>query len=130
MSESKMVTEREAVMRERAAFVRGSQFEDEAWREMLRVNHSSGADCIDASRKRYPLPKVERPRVVVETSVHGRTVAWKYEHGALWWRNPRGSGEWYSLMSPRTSEMFITPERVKLLADLLANPTELVEDTP
>lgn len=79
------------------------------------------------AKRRYPL-LVEKPRVVTdrEETLPSARCDWRVIDGALEWRisgvpNPR----WYPLTN---SSLFLTADRVRLLADLLANPTELSED--
>jgi hypothetical protein len=112
MSGPKMVTEREAVARERAAFVEGV------------IYCTAQSDTLNyepyAQRERlYPLPKVSRPRVVRDP--HGAAHFWTVRDGRI-----RPSVHW-SANDLQTIEA-ITPERVALWADLLANPNEIVED--
>lgn len=70
------------------------------------------------------LPKVTRPRVVKDP--HNPTTQWKCEGGEFYWRG--GEGGWWGLRNGFTKQPNVTLERVMLLADLLDNPTEEVEE--
>lgn len=121
MSAPKMVTERDAVLRERAAYGAG----------LLRGNHQSFSrpNDLEAQAARiFPLPKIVRPRVISEESGLS-CVDWRYVDEQLWWRHHANTRQtWNSLSSATGAGMFITAERAVLLADLIANPTEEVED--
>lgn len=126
-----MVSAREAVERERRAFVDGGK-----WRYILAVGHS-GPSCIvppiddpryDAeAAKRYPLPTVTRPRVVDDNPAHPCGEQWCVIDGTLRYRYAPGR-DWMRWSEFRNhSAAAPTPGRVALWADLLANPTETVE---
>ncbi len=72
-----------------------------------------------AAARLYPMPHVSRPRVVTDASKR----EWRVVDGKLEYRGedhrPWSNAEGCSF--------FITSERVRILADLLANPTELVD---
>lgn len=69
----------------------------------------------------FPLPKIERPRVVKDKSDY----SWRIVEGDIeWCRN----FVWNSLARPGCEGMYITAERAILLADLIARPCELVDD--
>jgi hypothetical protein len=120
MSTEKKYTERELVLAQRRAFRDGAQAL--YCHKVIPSGHSPYADALDEVRestdKRYPLPKVTRPRVVSDG-----TLEWKYENGYVMYRYS-GSSDWYST---KYSEVPINPRRVEVLADLLANPTETVD---
>lgn len=120
----KAVTEREAVVREQAAFKDGA-------RALYYDESVPSDDAIvaalhrieDAASTRYPLPELMRRRVV--TDRYG--VQWKIDRGAL--LNFDGEGDWTSsVRRPDGGILSPTLDRVKLWADLLANPTEEVEE--
>jgi hypothetical protein len=106
------ITEREAVLRERAAYVRGCG--------RGRLLYSlAGCDGISA-REEYPLPEITRPRVV--------------QHEGNYFRVEQGDALSHSrngvyFGSLRTFKgITVDAALVRVLADLLANPTETVED--
>jgi hypothetical protein len=143
------VSERDAVRREREAYKRGAVAIGVPWE---RYHQSSGCpkdhrhiaaistphvwwDCLsldEAVAKFYPMPKIERPRVLKDPhgTHEGIQYFWKAEHGVVeigheWsagftWSRPT-YGTLFHLINP-------TPERIAVWADLLAHPTELVED--
>lgn len=90
----------------RAAFVKG-------WENWM-------ANCNPHvfAAKAFPLPKIERPRVVVEGDTSWRVIDGEFEdksrHGG--WRKSSNAG-WSPIA-----------KRVAIWADLLANPTELIDD--
>jgi hypothetical protein len=108
----KTVTEREAVLRERKAFYCGAAHQHDT--------DAGGNQVWEEGRRRYPLPKVTRPRVVRDRE------GWKWQciDGRIQWSGPRG----WRFADVMTYAVRVTPERVVLWADLLANPTEDVED--
>lgn len=101
----KTLTERDAVLRERAAFANGAAWGPGWHRE----------SDLDEAAKRYPLPKVIRPRVVCMGWSEARIVDGRVETRGL-----GGSGEWRA--------NFTTVEQLRELASLIDNPTEEVED--
>lgn len=147
MTDEKMVSEREAVMRERKAWLDGVaegldksfDSESEPVRWPPRYYNGKGFDHARASweeqsRRVYPLPKITRPRVVRDpyatatTTVEWSTEKW-HDGLVIVWR-AKWAPEWKLILSTDTPEdgYVITPERVKLWADLLANPTEEVSE--
>jgi hypothetical protein len=121
------VTEREAVLRERAAFEKGWRGQYD-WFDRVRTSNeqqgnnpptnawNSGAATTEAAR-RYPLPKVTRPREVI---FQGCTFRWTAGGGL----QVRMSDKvWASL-----DGIAIIESRRAVLADLLANPTEEVDE--
>lgn len=106
------VSERKAVERERKAFLDGV-----SWSLPPGLyEHSRASGAADSL---YPLPKVTCPRRVRDADGY----TWKYENGELAFADPL-RGIWYSAAG---SSFEPTPDRVRLLADLLVNPTEEVE---
>jgi hypothetical protein len=122
MSET-TVTEREAVLRERKAFREGALA---AVNEPPQWHHQ-----IDtAAARRYPLPRVQRPRVVRDPH-DDYEQEWRVVNGRLEFRPPYGQwGEAHKRTDAiyDGSCLFPTPERIRMWADLLTNPTEQVED--
>ena len=122
MSE-KTYTEKEVVLREREAFRAGASavfvaFGIDPW------GHRSSGEWQGSehiARARYPLPKVTRPRVVTcpKNGAQFRVI-----DGELQGRDTVLDG-WLSVA---TIIYNVTPDRVALWADLLANPTEEVEE--
>lgn len=138
MSE-KTVTEREAVMRERAAFERGyctcpfTFSKGDAVADM-EVHDARERSCLSAVIAReYPLPKVTRFRVVpdpLSPCVDWRVIGVCGEPTLMCRTNDEeGRSIWkvYPIDNGGVHHM-PTTERVKLWADLLANPTEMVDD--
>lgn len=112
MSAERRVTEREAVLRERKAFVEGA-------RRICVAANSGIIRMFDHERDAaeiYPLPTITRPRVVRDP--HGIDIRWTVRS--------RQVVAYDSDQFP--CAVGVTPERVKLWADLLANPTEEVPD--
>lgn len=108
---------------QRAAFEQGA-----SWRTNIGPYTPGQARTFASpeAARRYPLPRVTRPRVVREASKRFGDIEWKYEHGALWHRFVPDT-QWRKLDS-ENSGMYIYPERVTLLADLIANPNETVNE--
>lgn len=121
-------TEREMVLAKRAAYVLGAGYEYGyaiagrlPTRELASAERELRRERLAADR--YPLPSVTRPRVVRDTY----SCEWRAVDGALEWRTV-GHISWTPPEpSGRVDGMYLYPDRVQLLADLLANPTETVE---
>lgn len=113
------ITERDAVMRERRAFSRGA----------IRWAEDRGmfmAEIQAESERTFPLPKVTRPRVVADPHGDGK---WTTETAFGMDNHPPCIAQILrheTVMLP--IQAYATAERVALWADLLANPTEEVED--
>jgi hypothetical protein len=123
------VTERDAVLRERAAFVRGVN-------SLFLQEEIPASDAMTAAVERveayatewYPLPKVTRPRVVRDCAAFTTTEEWSVIDGTLRYRH-RPDAEWARWGDFRgISTAAPLPERVELWADLFANPTEEVDE--
>lgn len=143
MSE-KVISERDAVMRERAAFQRGYR----TWRftgrntedvaEIEITNPGELRRLAEATSREYPLPNVKRSRVVPDPHVEFNQ-AWRVTENKIewcsWYESPTQYGPWRDLtpqaMSKTTdrptSIQHVTSARIRLWADLLANPTEETE---
>lgn len=116
MSAAAMVSERDAVKRERQAYVLGcrSGVEGDRW----GADDLRGAE-VEASCM-FPLPKVTRPREV--TCKGCGNYKFRVVGGFIHERGPM-DGVWHEV-----STWNIGAEMVAMFADLLANPTEEVED--
>lgn len=113
-------SEREYVLAQREAFLQGAAH----GREYAHVPSKCGQ--VGCASRRYPL-KVTRPRVVRDSGPMGSSE-WRYVNGRLECRLT-GAMEWdVADGEDGTCKMFIRAERVKLLADLIANPTEEVAE--
>lgn len=127
-----MISERDAVLRVHAAFDEGARWQ----RLEIHAPDRSGEMADRAMREakaRHPLPKVERPRVVkdphVEFGQRWRCVGGELQYtGSL--NDPPSDHSWHRLHKDDTYHgcRIPTPERIRLWADLLANPTELVTE--
>ena len=116
MTDEKRYTERDMVLAQREAWQNGAA---------CHSTHKTFGDIRRDAEKRYPLPKVTRPRVVV---VQGRE--WKVApDGQLLSRaaEPPGFSVGERTWTMRSQLMPIVRD-INALADLLANPTETVED--
>lgn len=114
--------ERDAVKRERRAFARGRCA---ALHEMdLGDARDAVCDrCFLRAKEVYPLAPLKQPRVL--TTFPGNEQ-WKLFNGVYWWRY--GKNQWQAAVAANPS-ITLTEQRVKVWADLLANPTEEVEDS-
>lgn len=112
MSERPTVTERQAVERERAAWVEGFLCGAD--------NHSATVRSIalGAAVRHYPLPKITRPRVVADEF----GVQWKVVDGEVVLHANGDDG------GIDVNDYNTTTKRILLWADLLNNPTEEVEE--
>ncbi len=140
MSDEKVLTERDAVLRERAAFRVGVDYGASNVDSRGLVHgeaHAGGCRwCTAEEKRRYPLPKLKRPRVVADPKsdqCEWSTELWhngiriivyrlKWETPTVWRKVLNHSG------TENDSGYVIEAERVKLWADLLATPSELVDD--
>jgi hypothetical protein len=105
----------------RQAFVDGTNW------QCQRQHHGAalGLVCDEAAR-RFPYPTVEVPRVVrddegIHWKVDGNCLSWSYD-GQSW------GGVGFDNTTRRIGQ-YITVDRVRLIADILANPTETREAT-
>lgn len=73
---------------------------------------------------RYPLPKATRPRVVADP--HDSRIEWRAPEDSL--RSHLFHREGRSDWTAGLGSLCVTRQRVALWADLLANPTEEVDD--
>jgi len=125
MSDTKTYTEREAIEREREAFVDGAS----AVFSHYRIQpYDAGSGGWKGSRtlasERYPLPKVTRPRVVTR-KVRSFKFDWRWVNERLEYADP-GSDDWeeYCGLIHASNEW---PTLLAILDDLRANPTEEVD---
>lgn len=119
MSDEKTVTEREAVERERAAWLAC---------DMEFATERNRAKLYDQSKRvaaeRYPLPKVTRPRVVTVYDPELRAdIDIRVTVGQLQWKR-RDALVWQSF----TRSLDAEKRMAKAVLDVAANPTEEVED--
>lgn len=117
MTAPKMISEREAVLRERAAarFALRYITQRDYFVHPPTQTESIAGDLEWRIGKEFPLPKIERPRVVRDP-----------EERMLHWTVRNGECALYEVDYPCRFKP--TAKRVALWADLLANPTELVDD--
>lgn len=108
-----MPTERECVERERKAWACGRL----PCTEIGTPLSDAWAKVEREAAEMYQYPKVTRPRV--EPDPEDSRVTWNYI--------PDGGFGWSWDGSGREPSVYPTPERVRLWASLLANPTEEVE---
>jgi hypothetical protein len=126
MSDEKRYTEREVRLRERRAFQVGADWfytQEEVPHSLAYVTNRARA----AARECYELPKVTRPRVVRDPE--NGYVQWRVaEDGYLQARRINATGGWMRHLDYRNAvDIAPIPERVKMWADLLANPTEVCD---
>lgn len=120
-TEQKVISEREAVLREREAWTRarvGATLHN--YHPRIAGATVGCAECEHArqrARELYPLPKVTRPRVVTDSDCY----QWRAVGGSLQWRK-RDSAVWSA-----EDVTVVRPSQVALLAELLANPNETVD---
>lgn len=127
MNDNWTITERDAVLRQRAAFFDGAYW---AWvnnyAECTGAKFNHEGYVHEQAADRYPLPTITRPRVVKDAA--DPSVEFCFVDGVLQYR--ADSGSWWRLVPDDgrvpTTIFYPTAERVRLWADLLANPTEEV----
>lgn len=100
--------EREKILAQRQAFIAGVEFRD----LYCPCNERRVTGPEAEAKARYPLPRMLRPRVVKDPEF--QHCEWRVCGGEL------SAGAYGQLFTP-------TPARVAMWADLLANPTELVD---
>ena len=119
MCSEKMISERDAVKREQIAFRWG-------WNDAtadLSLNHIRQQQRELRMRERFPLSKVERPRVLEDPNDRTR---WRFVNGA--YETFNSISEDWSPCDVGLTYWLPTKARVEMWASLLTSPTELVED--
>jgi hypothetical protein len=129
-TQHKTYTERELVLAQRKAFEDGAV----RWVDRARAASAFERDMpmsiaqlrADAA-KQFPLPKVERPRVVHDPE--WATFKWFVRHGILLYSHDGAPADVcrYPARIPGRIVPAPTAQRAALWADLFARPTELVE---
>ncbi len=113
---TEMVPLVEVVKRERAAFFAGYLTYCDGTK---RTDEQSILNATRWAAVAHPLPVVMRPRVVTDNTL----VSWRVVGGAIQWKS---GTDWNRLSSVTGERIFLTEERVCLLTDLIAAPTETV----
>ena len=106
-----MITEKEAVMRERAAA---------HWGWAIYSPPRDNSCFATACEKRFPMPRVTRPRVVTDRDGY----TFRVEGGEVQYRGTGAS--WYQV--GLNNSISVNQERIRLWADLLNSPLETVEE--
>jgi hypothetical protein len=115
-----LVTERDAILRERAAYVRGFHTTVSNCNTRIENQYAPArADSERFARELYPLPRVTRPRVVYDK----QQALWRCVAGYVEVKL-RGEKDFSKLAG---TILYMTDERIAILDDLRANPTEEVE---
>jgi hypothetical protein len=123
MADEKMVSEKDAVLRERAAFRAGvdALFISNAVPAGMQSNRAVA--CAQASAEDlYPLPKVTRPRVVQIRGAYS-TYEYRWVDNHLELRSVDGAGLWQRAGTIGASD----PAFLVALGQLAAAPTEEVD---
>lgn len=113
-------SERDAVLRERAAFLKGRK------NRPLCVN--AGPDCPSCVREAadtFPLPKVTRVRIVRDSAVFGLHHEFAVIGGEVRERRVEADNMKFDWREP--SGWLLNAAVIGVWADLLANPLEIVE---
>lgn len=127
MSDAKMVTEREAVERERAAFGRGALWYAAApsWFNCTRTEEAANT----VAAERYPLPTVRRLRTLRSGT---GWLRWNPERPVTGFVNTVGAWEIRALdrggWTPVSDQWRVDLAEVVAVADLKANPYEDVPE--
>lgn len=121
-NESKMISERDAVLRERAAANKAIEKVFELARKSGGIEH---VDMRCWAENVFPLPKVTRRRVITVQHPTGARAMFQFRvtNGGLEWATA-GNDDWGPFGTITRGEQ--RPEFLRALADLLANPTEEV----
>ncbi len=127
MTDPKTVTEREAVKREQRAFAKGwvaKEIGGGLETCLCSVCEDKRSGVMDRAAKVYPLPKVTRPRVVMDPE----SDLWQFRMaGAVMYearsRMTEGGpwGEWQNFAHT------MTVDRARALVELADNPSEEVD---
>lgn len=125
----KTYTEKEVILRERIAFEKGA-----SWRFNCAMLNSDRISTVTdtvykvAAAEAFPLPKVSQPRIWTDPNgrqfrvVDGQ-VQTKSRHDVSWHCLDNG----HSNGAVPAAGLSWRPERVLAIADLIKNPTELVD---
>lgn len=127
MSDEKKYTEREMVLAKRTAFVMGAAALHIQAEIPDTARASNAVDRVTDSAfvaSRYPLPKKRVGRVVRSTETGFRYELWNHEGGGITIVTDSG----IKLHDAGSHVRCLPLVDVPLIADLLANPTEEVED--
>lgn len=122
-----MPTEREAVERERAAWMEGFEL-------AAHTQYVSGGppwhDLKQRAADRYKLPKVTRPRVVRDPDMwmDDKQLHWRVLGGDICGSYVHPSDSPHRTRVWRNVEAHPAPARVALWAELIERPTEEVEE--
>lgn len=112
------IAERDVVLRQREAFARGYLAG-----MGLDTTPNRAAVVRALARKAYPLPKIERPRVLRDDSMDTQ-AEFRVRNGVLEAR-ARDGGDWGQ---ERLRGWYVNANVVRTFSALLDSPTELVED--
>lgn len=82
------------------------------------------SDCRNDANRAYPLLRITRPRKRAD----GEGVDWCVINNVPHFRYSGSPGSFSPLREVKGDRMYLSVERVLILADLLATPTELVEE--
>ncbi len=140
MAEPKLYTEREKVLAERKAAGRARcsalwviHGDTPTSRHRPYEAGSACEDCTRFANVRHELPRVTRPRVVTDRPLPDRQARnFRVVGGQI--QTSSDDGIWHcldngSVHATEDSEgLCLRPERIRMLADLLANPTEECDD--
>lgn len=116
MNEEKKHTDRDLVLAQRAAFVAGGH----------KGYHCGLVNLQRYAQAAYPMPTITRPRLVEDPHCAGKHWAW-WDGQLMWTAFGRG-GEIPAATMSESMYTGLTPERVRLWADLVTTPTETVEE--
>lgn len=109
---------------------RETQLARKAWQDGLNwlANNQTATlgEVRDEKNRLYPLPRTPRPRVINDPCSMSE---WTWRDGEAVWRHKLTRGDLTNWHTPGQNEhLVLNADRIKLLADLLANPTEAVEE--
>lgn len=135
-----MISEREAVVRERRAYYDGARDNERNHRASVRCREAQNlADTERRASLLYPLPKVERPRVENDPHAPQRWV-WKVVGEVPFWSKKSGTHVWHGWIPDHFRDVtdnarisacdlinIATRERLTLILELMDKPVELVD---
>ncbi len=122
MSDEKKITERDAVLRERAAarYMAGYFWDRNYFSIPMKPHENPMEEAEHRIADRYPLPKVTRPRVMPWHD-------WEYRRTERFGTETRRKGT-EGWMDAGTFSSSAPPMFLRMLADLAERPTEEIED--